>query len=189
FSAIFCSLSLCTIGLNISSCSKEYSYEREQQDSSVVKDSLPGAPPFLSSCSGCAIGNAIPDSSWQFTVDGSTLCGLADKAIITLERSSFTFFGPSSCSSDSGFIASVYLNESLNKNLKNVSAARVSFYYYDRLTPSYVLMSRSSDAFSLTIDSYVHQTGLAIGTFAGFAYTVNGIRKTIKEGKFKIKFF
>jgi hypothetical protein len=34
----------------------------------------------------------------------------------------------------------------------------------------------------------MHQTGEAIGSFSGAAYTENGSRMIIKEGKFKIRF-
>ena len=188
FTAIFCSLALCTIGPATTGCVKEYSYEKLPLDSGAAKDSTPVSLPLLSTCARCANATTIPDSSWSFRMNGALLCGLAERAIITLDRTSFTFFGPSTCSMDSGFVASVYLSEPLNRNKTNVSAARVSFYYYDGLTPSYVLMSRNSDAFSLSIENYMHQTGEAIGSFSGAAYTENGSRMIIKEGKFKIRF-
>ncbi len=185
---IFCSLALFAICLNISSCAKDYSYERQPQDSVIIRDSIPPPPPLLASCLLCANATTVKDSSWSFKLEGAWLCGLAEKAIITLERSSFTFFGPSACSGDSGFVASVYLNEPLNSDKTNISAARVAVYYYDGLTPSYVLMSGNTDPFYLVIEKYVHQTGVATGRFNGFAHTENGIRKAIEGGRFKIKF-
>jgi hypothetical protein len=186
--AIFCSFALLSASLNNSGCAKEYSYESGPQDTTKIPDSIPTSPPLLASCLLCANSNTVQDSSWSFKLEGASLCGFPDKAIITLERSTFTFFGPSACSGDSGFVASVYLNEPLNSDKTNIAAGRVTFYYYDGVTPSYVLMSRNSDVFSFTIESYVHQTRIATGRFQGNAYTENGIRKAIERGKFKIRF-
>ncbi len=91
-------------------------------------------------------------------------------------------------SADSGFIISVYLNEALDSDKTNISAPRIAFYYYDRVKPSYVLISRSGEPFSFIIDKYVHETGFATGSFSGYVYTGNGIRKLISGGKFRIKF-
>ncbi len=128
------------------------------------------------------------DSTWFFQIDGAVLCGKAEKAIISIERTTFTFFGPSTCSPDSGFVISVYLNEALNSDKINISAGRIALYYYDRVKPSYLLMSRSAEPFSLAIEKYVHETGFATGNFSGYVYTENGIRKLISGGKFRIKF-
>lgn len=167
-------------------CIKDYSYERQPQDSIPIVPIVNPAVLF-SSCASCNANNPLPDSAWSFKVDQVFFCGVAEKAIITLERMSFTFFGPSSCSADSGFIASVYLSQPLNSDKTNVTAERVAFYYYDNITPSYVLMSRNTDQFSLTIENYQHQTEIATGRFEGFAYTVNGVRKTIEGGRFRIR--
>ncbi|MES2882164.1 MAG: hypothetical protein V4676_08455, partial [Bacteroidota bacterium] len=167
-------------------CAKDYSYERQPQDSIPI---IPIVNPsvLFSSCTLCNANNPLPDSAWSFKVDQVFFCGVAEKAIITLERSSFTFFGPSSCSADSGFIASVYLSQPLTSSKTNVVAARVAFYYYDRIAPSYVLISRTTDQFSLTIEAYDHQTGTATGKFEGFAFTENSVRKTVEGGKFRIR--
>jgi hypothetical protein len=167
-----------------SSCVKEYSYEVKPVDSTPVSPPV-NAP--LASCSFCQ-GTLLPDSSWRFSVDGVTFCGQAEKTIITLERTSFTFFGPSACSVDSGFVASVYLdNVPLNSDKTNLNAKLVC-YYYDRVKPSYLYMSQTGQYLQLTITSYVHQTGIASGTFSGFVSTENGIRKEVKDGKFRIRF-
>jgi len=172
--------------ITISGCAKEYSYEAESEDVVVIKDPVV-MPSFLPSCILCNTSSLMQDSTWKFTVEGALLCGIAEKAIIALERTSFTFFGPSSCSVDSGFVASVYLTEPLNSDKINVTAAGVSFYYYDRVKPSYILMSRSGDPYSFIIETYIHQTGIATGSFSGFGYTESGIRKAITGGRFKIK--
>lgn len=167
-----------------SSCVKEYSYEEKPMDTTTSIGTV-GVP--VSSCVTC-LNSGLPDSSWRFSVDGVTFCGHAEKAIITLERTSFTFFGPSACSADSGFVASVYLDSvQLNTDKTNLTAKMVC-YYYDRVKPSYMYMSQSGQYLRLTITSYVHQTGVAYGTFTGFVATENGIRKEVKEGKFRIQF-
>ncbi len=180
---------LFVIMLNNTGCTKDYSYERQPQDSVVIPDPVIITPPFLPVCSSCKSVNVLADSTWLFKVDNSVLCGFADKALIAPERTAFTFFGVSACSVDTGFMASVYLNEPLNGDKTNLSAAKVAFYYYDGVKPSYILISRQSDAFSLTIDTYIHQTGEAVGRFSGYAYTENGLRIFIEGGKFRVRFF
>lgn len=181
---IFCCSSI-ALFIAGSGCAKEFSYERTPIDTTTVQ--TPAIVPFLSSCTACP-GNAVPDSSWSFSVAGARLCGVAERSIITLERTSFTFFGPSFCSQDSGFVATVYLNDALNADKSNIHARYVSFFYYDRVKPSYVLVSKSGSPFTLTIENYSHATGLATGSFTGLAYRENGMIEQIVNGKFKIRF-
>lgn len=165
-------------------CSKEYSYERKPVDSVAI------SIPVVLESSACAVCNntEIPDLSWRFSIDGVVYCGKTEKAIITLERTSFTFFGPSSCSDDSGFVASVYIdNNSLDKDRTNV-LARLSCYYYDKVTSSYMFMSQTNRYPQLTIATYDHDTGMTTGTFEGPVVADNGVVKEIKNGKFRIRF-
>jgi hypothetical protein len=101
----------CAVALVFKStgCAKEYSFEGMAVDSALVTvpDTIVSAP-FIPSCVACQSINMLPDSTWIFQVDGSVLCGTAEKALIAIERTAFTFFGPSSCSPDSGFIISVF---------------------------------------------------------------------------------
>lgn len=168
-------------------CRREYSYEAQPPAAIVQTDTTP-AKPFLPPCQRCNAAAALPDSSWRFTVQGASLCGRADKAVINRERTAFTFFGPSACSTDSGFVVTVYLNAPLDADKANVPAGYVSVYYYDRIKPSYVMVSRPAAGFSLTIDRYNHQTGEAEGRFHGPCFTEGGEAKQIEAGRFRIRF-
>lgn len=174
--------------LNISAgCYKEYSFEGVPVDTlidTVVDPVVSNA--IVPSCNGCT--EEIKDSSWLFSVDGSLLCGVAEKAIISFERNAFTFYGPSACSIDSGFIISVYLGEELNSDKSNLPATKIDIYYYDNVKPSYILTSKQNEPFSFIIEKYVHATGDATGKFSGTVFSETGARKTIVGGKFKIKF-
>jgi hypothetical protein len=186
FSFFIC---LFAVLLYSSGCSKEYSFERGPVDSVIVNvpDTVVSTQ-FLPSCYACKSMDIKEDSTWNFQIDGTVLCGKAEKALISIEKTAFTFFGPSTCSADSGFIISVYLNEALDSDKTNISAPGIAFYYYDRVKPSYVLISRPGEPFSFTIEKYVHETGFATGSFSGYVYTESGIKKLVSGGKFKIKF-
>ncbi len=168
-------------------CAKEYSYERVAQDTVAIPTPVT-LQPFLPACNRCSANNPVSDSSWLFTLEENVLCGQVEKAIISPDRRSFTFFGPSSCSADSGFIASVFLAEPLDRDKTTITAARVAFYYYDTQAAAYILMSKMGSSFSLNIDNYDHSTGRAAGTFTGSAFTAAGLAKAIDKGKFKIRF-
>lgn len=187
FILISCSC-LFAIMSNSAGCSKEYSLEAAPVDTVIetVIDTVVSNP-FVPSCNGCT-NSEIKDSSWLFSVDGSILCGVAEKAIISFERNAFTFYGPSTCSIDSGFIISVYLSEELNSDKTNLTATKIDLYYYDNVKPSYILTSKPNEPFSFIIEKYVHATGEAIGNFSGTVFSETGSRKTILDGKFKIKF-
>lgn len=167
-----------------SSCAKEYSYERMP---------LPPTPPadtaqrLVVPCESCKDAT-IPDSAWRFIAGNAVYCGVAKKAIIAPERTAFTFFGPSSCSSDSGFVASVFLeNGILNSSQKNIPA-RLVCYYYDHVKPSYVFMSTQSHVVPLTITRYDHQAGIVEGTFGGVVLTEAGADIELKQGRFRARF-
>ena len=176
---------------NSAGCTKEYSFEGARVDTIIetVVDTIDTVVsiPFVPSCKGCT-NSEIKDSSWAFSVDGSLLCGVAEKAIISFERNAFTFFGPSTCSIDSGFVISVYLSEELNADKSNLSATKIDLYYYDKVKPSYILTSRQTEPFSFIIEEYDHASGNAIGQFSGTVFSETGSRKTIVDGRFKIKF-
>ena len=172
-----------------SACIKEYSYEREAiQDSTFVEEPLPVAGfslPFCSTCDGRDTGLL---STWSFKTDSIFSCGKNTNAIISPERTAFTFFSPSACSPDTGLIMTVYLNGIvLDSDKSGISTNRVIFQYYDKGGPD-ILLSRPLPGFTLKIDTYTHQTRIASGSFTGNAATQNGDIILIKEGKFNIKF-
>jgi hypothetical protein len=178
----------------IISCEKEYSYEgggnipQSQADSTLpITDTSSVKEEELATCSLCGDSAAINEFSWSFKTGHSLLCGMVDTAIINAERTALTFFGPSTCAEDSGLIFTVYLSPViLNKDIINLDASHAIFYYYDTFGP-YVLTSHYDQPFRLTINSYVHSTGIAIGTFSGIGFRQDGSTISVTEGKFKIK--
>jgi hypothetical protein len=169
----------------ITGCQKDYSYEGSP---APVADTLPITQIDFPSCTSCLNNDSLALWSWKFKLNNASLCGQADTAIINIERSSFTFFGPSTCSVDSGLVITVYLNPwVLDSDRSNINAGMVAFYYYDHIGSSYILMSQPNTAFTLTIENYDNQTGLTVGKFSGYAYLANGNIATVSDGRFKVK--
>lgn len=170
------------------SCSKEVSFEGGGTPSPV--DTIHPMPPpsEFPVCAACATNNGTALSTWTFKSGNSVFCGKADTAIINLERNAFTFFGPSSCSKDSGMVITVYLEgDSLNRDITNLTSSHNAFYYYDRVAPSYIFISQANSLFTVTITSYNHQSRIATGTFHGNVIRANGNGAGIESGKFTVK--
>jgi hypothetical protein len=169
----------------ITGCQKDYSFE---DNPAPITDTSVTAAIDFPSCKSCINDDTMALWSWRFKLNNATLCGHTDTAIINIERSSFTFFGPSICSMDSGLVITVYLNPwVLDSDQSNISAGMVAFYYYDHVGTSYILMSQPNTAFSLTIESYNNLTGLTVGKFSGYAFMANGNIASVSEGRFKVK--
>lgn len=171
-------------------CTKEYSYEQKPIDTTASVDTVPSRSPepALSSCALCNY-DVQPDSSWRFSIEGVTFCGKTDGAVALQQRTSFTFFGPSACSIDSGFVATVRLEDqtqALTSDQQNIKA-RLTCYYYDKVGSTYPFMSPMGDYLILNIANYNHQTGIAVGTFGGIVETNNGVRKEVRDGHFRIR--
>ena len=125
----------------------------------------------------------------MFIVNGTVVCGSVTGAVKTIEGTAMTFFGPSACSKDTGLIITAYFpTPSLLANSTKQAADRIAFEYYDNVTPSQITAALFTSTFSLVIDQYTQQTGIATGTFSGQARTSNGKSVTITSGKFNITF-
>lgn len=171
-----------------SGCAKEYSYEGG--NTGVIQDSIQSGNPVSWICPACIGNDAQIEGKWSFHYENLLFCGKIDSAIVNPERTAFTFFGPSACSADSGMVVSVYLDGPvLDQNLYNLSSQRGAFYYYDHVGPSIYLISRPANPFTVTIDSYIHQTRLVTGTFKGPVFKNYGNSTYISSGKFKVKLF
>jgi hypothetical protein len=176
--------------LFIISCKKEFSFEGTRPyvpaPVDTIKPILPPAPWICPSC----IGKDVQiEKKWSLFIDGAFFCGDVDTAIVIApDRSGFTFFGPSSCSVDSGLVFTVFLNgEFLNKDIRNLVTQNVSFFYYDKIGQTIAYASRRDIPFSFAIESYVHQTRTATGNFSGPVTKANGAIGYINSGKFKIQ--
>jgi hypothetical protein len=150
----------------------------------------PVATPDFPVCSFCTSLTTTELWTWSFNVGNTVVCGKVDTAIVTFERTAFTFFGPSSCSDDTGIVVTVYLeNDTLNRNITNLNINKVSFRYYDNVTPSHIFLSQASHPFSAVINSYDQQTKIAAGIFIGDALRADGSIASITWGKLKVKLF
>ena len=171
-----------------SSCSKEYSYERKpvdpvNSDTTMLSTTIPG-------CSLCNSVNSTELKRWSFVHKNSLQCGVIDTAIITPNKNAFTFFGPSSCSSDTGLVITAYLDPiKLDKDVFNFTTNHVAYYYYDHIGPTYIFMVRPPLNFSLTIESYIHQTGIIKGRFSGSVFQHDNSLAIVESGKFMLKLY
>ena len=182
--------------IGFASCEKDYSYEGgitrilpadSLIDSIPVKDSVTHILPEFSPCVFCNNNNPLKESTWSFKIDTTILCGSVDTAIVLGSRGTFTFFGPTSCVKDSGIIFTIYLSPyELNRDTTNFAVPKVSFYYYHTFAP-FILMNQTSESFNFVINSYVHATHIALGTFSGVAYRPDGRVVAISDGKFNVK--
>lgn len=173
--------------ISLTSCAKEYSIEglaTPLNDTAII----PGIINDIPTCNLCNSSSGIILSTWSFETENATLCGIIDTAIVSPARTAFTFYGPSSCSLDSGMVISVYLsNDTLNKNKQNVILDRNVFYYYDRVTPLDIFVSRQNIPFTVIIENYDHQTKIAIGSFEGTVFKSSGGSTRVTLGKFKVR--
>lgn len=144
-----------------------------------------GTTPPPGICKLC-VGNDIQaENKWSLHAGSILYCGKIDTVIVLGDRAVFTFFGPSSCSTDSGMVVTVYMDGlRLDHDITSSTVNRVSFFYYDHVAPSYMLQSQANIPFSLTIDEYNHTTRMMRGTFRGVAFTTGGISVPVTDGKF-----
>lgn len=176
----------------LQSCTKEYSYEGGLPVDTIpapIHDTVPTpGNTFFPSCDACAPGNNSATLYWSFKYDAAFLCGSVTNSVITPERNGFTFFGPSTCSLDTGLIMTVFLdNDALNMDKANIITDHASLEYYDNTTTSDVFIS-TRHLISFTIASYVHNTGIATGTFNGLVKRRDSTLAPITNGKFTIQF-
>ncbi len=168
------------------SCAKEYSHEGGPTNIRVDTITVPVVVDPI--CPACINNNSPALSEWSFKSGNWKLCGIIDTAIVDPTRTAFTFFGPTSCSIDTGMVITIYLNnDTLNRDKQNLRIDRAGFYSYDRVTPSYIFMKQNSQTFSVTIDNYHHATKIATGTFSGTVSRANGAGASISSGKFQVK--
>jgi len=173
---------LFVIVLFIASCAKEYSYEKKDVAVHPVKPK-----PVIHTCTECEGKDTQLLSRWSFYNDTTFYCGRIDTAIV-LDKTGFTFYGPSSCSQDSGLVILVRLgSETLDHDIYNTIFPNTSFYYYDHIGSTHVFITHYGTAFDFTIESYSHQTKIAVGSFNGFASRPDGTLAAIHDGKFKVR--
>ncbi len=173
------------------SCSKEYSYEGGLPVDTIpipINDTIVKPVNNFPFCPGCNSINTSAALFWSFRYDTSLLCGSITNSVITPDRNGFTFFGPSTCSLDTGLIMTVFLDpDSLNMDRLNITTSNASLEYYDNTTLSDMFIS-NRHLLSFTIESYVHNSGIAKGTFTGMVKNKDSTLTPISNGKFTIQF-
>ena len=172
-------------------CTKEYSYEggaAPDPTPAPIYDTIVTTGISLPYCDGCKGINTSATLSWSFMYDTTLLCGSVTNSVITPERNGFTFFGPSTCSLDTGLVMTVFLDtDSLETDRSHIITTHVALEYYDNTTMSDIFIS-NKHLISFTIESYTHSTGIATGTFAGQVRLKDNTFKAITNGKFHIQF-
>lgn len=183
---------LIAILIFFSACYKDYSFERSDippmvEDSSIVTDPPPTAASPLPGCDFCSVNQQPTEISWSFGIDGSFLCGNVTSSVMSNEKDALTFFGPSSCSNDSGLIITAYFSKRpLRGDAAYVQADRASAIYYDNISDVPLFESLPQNGFFLVINEYDQSTGIAFGTMGGKAKFKDGSTWTIKNGRFRI---
>jgi hypothetical protein len=170
-------------------CVKEYSFEGAPHDTIPIDTLHVVSPPAIifPQCTFCDSLDAILLGQWSFKTGNAYLCGSFTNSgfFNGNTKTSFTFFGPSSCSIDTGLVVSVYLSIPLNQDRYNLTTNETAFYYYDHNSPNDILASRTTSVFSVTVQSFIFATGIVTGTFSGTVFTAKGDTMSIAEGRFK----
>ncbi len=174
----------------LTGCEKEYSYEGGTVADTIItpaNDTIIKPAAGLPFCAGC-VDNNPTGLFWNFRYDSLLLCGSVTNAVITPSRDGFTFFGPSTCSIDTGLIITVFLDsDSLNRDRNNITTNHAALEYYDNTTSDDIFVSRRPSIL-FTIETYRHATGIAKGTFKGNVTLKDGTQKAIFSGQFAIQF-
>lgn len=177
-------------------CKKEYSYEGSTPtDTTVIPDltnnfdSAQNNAFFFPQCPSCKSTNTVADFQWAFTINGSYLCGIITRGILSAAGDAMTFFGPSTCSEDTGIVITAFFStQPLNSDKRSLVADRAAFQYYDNTSQSDILHSKQPNPFVLTITDYNRSTGMATGTFNGSVLAKNGDIIKVEKGSFKVRF-
>lgn len=172
-------------------CVKEYSFEGADvpdtlSDTSHV-DTIPASKVFFPPCNLCNPNEEISLGKWSFRYDTFYLCGNITKAVITPDKTAFTFFGPSACSLDTGIVLTINVGDTLNRDRTDLRARITIFEYYDNVSQKDIFISDVPRSFSLVIDQYDHQTGIATGRFFGNATAKDHSQAKIYDGNYVIQ--
>lgn len=180
----------------MTSCSRELSREDSPLqsppsiiDSIPLPDSLVTPIPDTSAtaCQGCKnIAEQFP-YYWAFRVGGKQICGEVKATYVNYERTGITFFGTATCTPDSGMVIDAFFEEGkLSGSNQNFQAVRMNWQYADQVANRGLLASWIPHPFSLVIQQYESSTGIATGSFKGFAFTTLGDSIAIADGSFRI---
>jgi hypothetical protein len=166
------------------SCKKEYSYEGAlpaQNDTIINNNTIP----YI--CPSCIGADNFIEGKWSMYNGSAFYCGIIDTAIAAPARNGFTVFGPSACSLDSGLVLTINTEPVLlNQDVFNSTTSKAGMYYYDNVAQTYPFMTQSGYQFTVSIESYIHQTKMMTATFSGIVVRAGGGQTSV-QGKFKVK--
>lgn len=175
-----------------SGCVKEYSFEGSPLPDTLrdtsLGDTVPVSKIFFPPCNLCDPDEEVSLGKWNFRYNTFYLCGKITKAVITPDRTAFTFFGPSACSRDTGIVLTINVGDTLNRDRTDVKARITIFEYYDNVSQKDIFISDVPRSFNLIIDRYDHQTGIAEGRFFGNATAKDHSQAQIFAGNYVIQF-
>ncbi len=181
-------------------CVKEYSFEGAPHDT-IPADTIPTdtldttviPPPAIifPQCASCVDTSQVTLGHWSFKVGDSRMCGTYTNSgfFSGHSKTSFTFFGPSACSVDTGIVVSVYLSVPLDQDRYGLTTDTTAFYYYDHNSPDDILASRHTAVFTVNVQSFINATGIVTGTFSGDVYTAKGDIVHITDGQYKASLY
>jgi len=173
--------------LHTTGCQKDYSYEGGDTTAIISDSTVPPPLTEFPNCSSCKVTDELTLAKWNFKTGNSYLCGGVDKSGFIGVNKTFTFFGPSACSIDTGLVMTVYLPIALDQDRFNIITNRAAFYYYDNNAPKDIFISQATALFTVNLQSFIYATGIATGTFNGTVLKPNGDTAYIADGKFKVK--
>ena len=168
--------------LQTTGCQKELYFDQ------INGDPLAGPVKAFPACSSCRATDSVSLATWNFKTGNSFLCGIVDAAGIDFGKTAFTFFGPSACSIDTGLVMTIYLPVTLDEDRFNITTTKTAFFYYAHHATNDIFISQPATLFTVNLESYIHATGIATGTFSGTVFKPNGDAATVSEGNFKIQF-
>jgi hypothetical protein len=179
------------IWLSNSGCWKEYSFEKKDSILSIPNPTHPTPVPSpatnFSSCSLCNESDTLKLGQWAFKAGNTYMCGSATSSGFMGSYQFFTLFGPSACSIDTGLVINVLVPVPLTQDRFDINATEVDFYYYTRFSQTHLFNNRVSNGISVSLQSYIHSTSIAIGSFSGFVNRPNGEAIQITNGRFKVE--
>ena len=191
FFIVCLALACCVLLLNIQGCTKEYSYEIQPVDTT---GNGPDSTDTLQTdfiyfqCPQCEKNPGYIMGKWSFMIDSFSFCGIVTGEVMLTERTAFTFFGPSTCSADSGLIITCYMDEPFAEEAAYVSVDLVTLRYYNHPGAKDMLLADASLGFALVIQNYSKTTGIMSGYFIGNVLTDRNTIERISNGKFEIQF-
>jgi hypothetical protein len=113
---------LCLQFVTFTGCVKEYSYEGDPTPDTTLPPHTVKPMINFPACNSCNTVNNFELSTWSLKYQGSILCGSITNAIVATDKTAFTFFGPSACSTDTGLVMTVFLeHDVLDRDKENLT--------------------------------------------------------------------